>query len=109
MKKIPVSLIVDDPAPVISVYYTHCNPKITRDGREMIRNVPNSIFLDFCRVVSRRGIKGKFSVVHMPGNEGDIINGINGVDKKDLDEWMDALKKYLYQNFSFFPLADFLR
>ena len=103
MKKIPVSLIVDDPAPVISVYYTHCNPKITRDGREMIRNVPNSIFLDFCRVVSRRGIKGKFSVVPMPGNEGDIINGINGVDKKDLDEWMDALKKYLAPNFAIGP------
>ena len=32
MKKIPVTLIIDDPAPVISVYYTHCDPKITKDG-----------------------------------------------------------------------------
>ena len=103
MKKIPVTLIIDDPAPVISVYYTHCSPQITKDGRPMIRNVPNSMLFDFCDVIERHGIKGKYSVVPMPGNEGDIINGINGVDKKDMDEWIDTVKKRVAPLFSICP------
>lgn len=103
MKKIPVTLIIDDPAPVISVYYTHCYPRITKDGRPMIRNVPNSMLFDFCDVIERHGIKGKFSVVPMPGNEGDIINGINGVDKKDMDEWINTVQKRVAPLFSICP------
>lgn len=103
MKKIPVTLIIDDPAPVISVYYTHCNPKITKDGRPMIRNVPNSMLFDFCDVIERHGIKGKYSVVPMPGNEGDIINGINGVERADMELWMDTVKKRVAPLFSICP------
>ena len=41
--------------------------------------------LDFCEVMERHGIKGKFSVVPMPGNQGDIINGLKGVSKEELE------------------------
>ncbi len=34
MKKVPISLIIDDPAPVLSVYYTHSKSNTTADGRE---------------------------------------------------------------------------
>ena len=103
MKKIPVTLIIDDPAPVISVYYTHCYPRITKDGRPMIRNVPNSMLFDFCDVIRRHGIKGKFSVVPMPGNKGDIVNGLEGVPTEELNAWLDCVKTRVMPAFSVGP------
>lgn len=103
MKKIPISLNIDDPAPVISVFYTHADTHFTRDGRPMLQYVPNSIFFDFCDVVEKYGIKGKYSVVPMPGNEGDIIKGINGVDNRDMTEWLNGVKERLIPAFSVGP------
>ena len=78
MKKVPISLIIDDPAPIISVYYGHIDPPLTKDGRPLIPTFPNKMLFDFCDIIERNGIKGKFSVVPMPSNKGDIVN-YNGV------------------------------
>ena len=40
MTKIPVSLIIDDPAPIVQVYHAHHSTGFTADGRPVIRNVP---------------------------------------------------------------------
>lgn len=79
MKKVPICLVLDDPAPDISVYYTHHNKTVTGDGRPLLEYVPNSMLFEFCDIIERHGIKGKFSVVPIPGNRGDIVNGIEGV------------------------------
>lgn len=101
--KTPISLIIDDPSPVLSVYYTHHDTGFTADGREVIRNFPNEFLFEFCNVIERRGIKGKFSVVPMPGNCGDIVNGIDGVEEKDLKMWIDTVKTRVYPAFSIGP------
>ncbi|MBQ9543583.1 MAG: hypothetical protein IJV00_00485 [Clostridia bacterium] len=103
MKKTPISLIIDDPAPVLSVYFTHASRDTTADGRKLMEYYPNELLFRFCDVIERWGIKGKFSVVPMPGNRGDIINGIEGVTKRDLDEWMDTVKKRVEGPFSIGP------
>lgn len=101
--KIPVSLKIDDPTPVLSVYYCHHTTGFTADGREVIRYYPNSFLYDFCDVIEKWGIKGKFSIVPMPGNCGDIINGIEGVDDKDRIEWLDTVKKRVAPLFEICP------
>ena len=101
--KVPISLMIDDPAPILSVYYTHHKTGFTDDGRAIIRNIPNSFLLDFCDIVEKYGIKGKFSVVPMPGNCGDIINGIDGVDLDEMKIWLDTVKKRIVPNFSICP------
>ena len=68
MKKIPISLIIDDPSPVVSGYHAHHDTGFTRDGRPILEYVPNELFFTFCEIVRRHGLKGKFSVVPMPGN-----------------------------------------
>ena len=104
MKKVPVSLIIDDSAPLVSVFYHHASAKKqTRDGRPLQPIFPNSLLLDFCEVMERHGIKGKFSIVPMPGNQGDIVNGLKGVTKEELDEWMDIVKKRVVPNFTVGP------
>ena len=63
MKKVPISLIVDDPAPGVAVYHYHINPPFTKDGRPLVKFYPNELLYRFCDVIERNGIKGKFSVV----------------------------------------------
>ena len=101
--KVPVSLIIDDPAPIISVYYEHAGKDTTKDGRPLVPTYPNKMLFDFCDIVEKRGIKGKFSVIPMPGNKGDIINGLEGVDKKDMDEWLDTVRTRLAPVFTIGP------
>ena len=101
--RVPISLIIDDPAPVISVYREHSLTPYTNDGREIIPTYPNELLFNFCDVVEKYGIKGKFSVVPMPGNKGDIINGLEGVEKARLDEWLDTVKKRIAPSFAIGP------
>ena len=103
MKKVPVSLIIDDPAPIISVFYEHAPSKVTEDGRPIIQRNSNEMLFKFCDVVDKHGIKGKFSVVPMPGNKGDIVRGLDGVDDGELREWIDTVKARLLPSFTIGP------
>ena len=103
MKKIPIALVLDDPAPCISVYYTHHNKTVTEDGRALLEYYPNSTLFEFCDIIEKYGIKGKFSVVPMPGNRGDVVNGIKGVSKEDFDEWINTVKSRVMPAFSVGP------
>ena len=100
MSKMPISLIIDDPAPRVFVYYEHADTRFTRDGRPLLDNVPNSFLNDFCDVIERYGIRGKYSVVPMPGGRGDIVNGIPGFDKAETDEWLATVAARVAPQFS---------
>lgn len=101
--KCPISLIIDDPAPIISVYYEHAASRILPDGRTLVPTFPNARLFEFCDIVARYGIKGKFSVVPMPGNKGDIIRGLEGVPDAELREWLDTVKARLLPAFTVGP------
>lgn len=103
MNKVPISLIVDDPAPVVSTYYAHSKNRFTKDGRPLQQYVPNSMLDTFCDITEKWGIKGKFSVIPIPGNLGDIINGIPNVPYSEIEEWLNTVKKRLIPSFSICP------
>ncbi|MBR5515854.1 MAG: hypothetical protein IKU52_06600 [Clostridia bacterium] len=103
MKKVPIALVLDDPAPGISVYYTHHNKTVTEDGRPLLEYNPNSTLFEFCDIIEKYGIKGKFSVVPMPGNRGDVVHGIEGFSKKDFDEWITTVQSRVMPAFSVGP------
>lgn len=112
--KYPVSLIIDDPAPVISTFYQSAcsgttnfpHAKLrqeTKDGRPLVKTFSNELLYRFCDIIEHRGIKGKFSVVPMPGNQGDIVNGIVGADPDAVSEWIEVVKKRVEPRFSIGP------
>lgn len=103
MKKVPISILIDDPSPVLSVYYTHHKTGKTDDGRDIIEYFSNTFLDEFCDIVRDYGIKGKFSVVPCPGNRGDIVGGIEGVKYEDMRNWLDTVKKYIAPNFGIGP------
>jgi hypothetical protein len=101
--KTPISWIIDDPAPIVSVYYEVMDDPVTADGRPLIPTYPNEALYEFCDIIEKYGIRGKFSVVPMPGNRGDIINGVEGGSKEELDVWLDCVKKRVIPAFSVGP------
>lgn len=101
--KTPISLIIDDPAPVISVYYEHARSPKTADGRDLVPTFPNAMLLEFCDIIETYDIRGKFSVVPMPGNKGSIVTGLDGIPQNDVDEWLDIVKNRVAQRFSLGP------
>lgn len=103
MKKVPISLIIDDPAPRVFVYYEHADTPFTADGRPLKTEVPNEFLMDFCCVMEEHGIKGKFSVVPMPGGRGDIVNGIPGFDDSEIQQWLDTVRARVSKYFSIGP------
>lgn len=103
MNKTPICLRIDDPAPIVSVYYTHHKTGMTDDGRPIEKKIPMSLLYNFCDLIEKWGIKGKFTVVPMPGNCGDIVNGIDGVDESELHEWLSVVRERVAPSFSIVP------
>lgn len=101
--KTPITWIIDDPAPVISVFYEHRGTDFTEDGRPIIPTYPNEGLYEFCDIIERNGIRGKFSVVPMPGNKGDVVNGLDGVPMEVLQDWMDCVKSRVMPAFTIGP------
>ncbi len=101
--KTPVSLIIDDPAPIISVYHEHAGKDATEDGRPLVATYPNELLFRFCDVAEKHGLRGKFSVVPMAGNKGDLIRGFQGVSRADLNEWIACVQTRLTPAFSVCP------
>lgn len=103
MKKVPISLLIDDGAPRISVYYEHSPHPFTADGRPIDPQVPNSFLDNFCNVIQKYGIKGKLSVVPMPGGKGDLVSGIEGFENTEVAYWLDKVRTDVAPYFSFSP------
>jgi len=103
MEKTPISIIIDDSAPLIHVYREHSPTGKTEDGRLLADEIPNSFLDKFCDISERFGIRGKFSVVPAPGCRGDIVNGITGHDTEDVRYWLDTVNKRLAASYDFCP------
>ena len=99
----PLALIIDDPAPRVFVYYEHADSRILDDGRPLVDQVPNSFMEEFCEIIETYGIKGKFSIVPMPGGRGDILNGIPGFPQEEIDDWLDMARNRVAKYFSICP------
>ncbi len=96
MKKIPVSLIIDDGSPV-NMFYFH-NPGTPH---EFI--VPPAFTREFAKCVAKNGIKGKFSVVPNPGCLGSLDKKVNRVPAVNIKKFLDLVRTELQGPFSITP------
>lgn len=112
--KRPISIIIDDPAPVISTFYesgmsgTSNFPSnklhhATKDGRPLLKTFSNDFLFKFCDIIEKWDIRGKFSVVPMPGNKGDIVNGLDGIDQEEVSQWLRVVKERVAPRFAICP------
>ena len=95
---IPIALIIDDPAPLINVYWWHevesqatASPALA-SGEPIARDIPVDFLRRFVDVNGRRGFKGKFSVLPYPAGLGAITDGWAGCDEPALSDWLDLVR-----------------
>jgi hypothetical protein len=92
---VPISLIIDDPAPLINVFFWHAadaqktDRPVLKTGEPVARDVPVGFMREFAGVIERHGIRGKFSVLPYPAGLGKIGEGWPGCDRRALSEWID--------------------
>ncbi len=96
MNKTPISIIIDDFAPIVHMSYEERESHTTSDGRPLLPEVPFDFLLEFCDVVERHGLKGKLSVVPLPGTH-DVYS------TKEGEKWCKVVHDRLEKYFSFCP------
>ena len=96
---IPISIIIDDPAPLINVYWWHVAESQDTDnptegsGESIARAIPVDFLRYFIDLVVHWGIKGKFSVLPYPAGLGPITEGWAGCDESALNTWLDLVRQ----------------
>ena len=106
---VPISLIIDDPAPLINVYWWHAaesqateNP-VLGSSEPVARDVPVDFLRRFADVVDRFGIGGKFSVLPIPAGLGKITEGWQGCDGHQLQTWLDIVRQRIMPRMDITP------
>ena len=93
---LPITLIIDDPAPLINVYWWHLaerreNP-VLASGEAVARFIPVDFLDEFVDVITRWDVRGKFSVLPYPAGLGKVSEGWEGCNPRDLDQWLDLVR-----------------
>ncbi|MFC1525967.1 hypothetical protein ACFL6X_04050 [Candidatus Latescibacterota bacterium] len=96
---LPITILIDDPAPLINVYWWHAHerepagPPTQDSGEPVERLIPTDFLRQFVDVIERRGVRGKFSVLPYPAGLGPIDEGWPGCDRGALEEWLDLVRQ----------------
>lgn len=106
---IPITLIIDDPAPLVNVFWWHraeeqntAEPKL-KSGESVVRDIPLDFLKEFVEVIYRWGIKGKFSVVPIPAGLGKISVGWEGCNLQALERWISIVHKEIMPRMDITP------
>ncbi|MCK4283306.1 MAG: hypothetical protein KAX44_03230 [Candidatus Brocadiae bacterium] len=95
---VPMCLIIDDGAPLVNVYWWHAaagqktDAPVQKSGEPVVKDVAPDFIGDFVRVISRHGIRGKFSVLPYPAGLGKISEGWPGCDMRTLRSWVRTVR-----------------
>ena len=96
MAKVPISLIIDDGAP-INLYYFH----------DLMRNheliVPVEEALRFGDICAKYGVRGKFSMLPMPAGLGRLDRGLSHCPQEHLFRFLNAIRQKVAPLFSLTP------
>jgi hypothetical protein len=108
-KPLPISLIVDDPAPCINpLWYFrnqvrgHAAPTCG-DGSAMARDIPVDFLKRFAQAASESGIRGKFSVLPCPAGLGPVSGRLEGYPESDVLSWLEVVRAELVPLFDITP------
>ncbi len=97
--RVPLSLIVDDPAPCINPlwYFRH-----QVDGQpEPVypRTIPLSFMESWCRWVSESGVRGDFTILPYPAGLGRVDQRLDGYDREEVRAWLRLAREAVMRQF----------
>ena len=98
MKKLPIALNIDDGCAVYNATYQHTRKpgKITFGGEKLVEFIPNSFAVKLCDLLNKYNVKGKLSIIPLPG-------GKNPYETSEGKKWLKIINSRLGGKFSFCP------
>lgn len=102
-RAIPITLIVDDPAPSINPLYYYRLQVDNKNYEQHVREIPFNFLEQFIAVCQRHGTRGKFSILPYPAGLGSILEGWDGCDLAEIQRWLDLVRTHLVPNFDITP------
>jgi len=94
--KIPVTLILDDGAPINIMYWS-------QPSKRHVHLVPNTFTRAYGETCAAHGVKGKFSVLPMPCGLGRIDRSLNYVPDGHLHGFLEAVRRTIAPHFDITP------
>jgi len=97
--RVPISLIVDDPAPYINPlwYFRH---QVDGQAEPVYpRTIPLSFMESWCRWVGDSGIRGDFTILPYPAGLGRINQRLDGCDTGESRAWLRLAREAVVSQF----------
>ena len=113
-KKIPITLLIDDMTPYVNLIYYYIK-QVEYNNRENVYftigpydeplnpSIPINLLWKFITIVNQHSIKGKISLVPYPAGLGRIDQAITGIEAKDLEKFLHAIRTFIAPLFDISP------
>jgi hypothetical protein len=99
----PVSLILDDGAPVINPLYYYRMQVNQKEYDQHVSHIPLDFLEQFAGVVKKWGMRGKFTIIPYPAGLGSLLDGWEGCDKAELESWLALARSAIAPSFDITP------
>lgn len=97
--RVPISLIVDDPAPCINPLWYFRHQVDDQASPVYPRTIPLSFMDSWCRWVSDSGVRGDFTILPFPAGLGRIDQKLKGFDAEELRAWLRLAREAVMPQF----------
>ena len=97
--RVPISLIVDDPAPCINPLWYFRSQVDGQSAPIYPRTIPLSFMDSWCRWVSDSGVRGDFTILPFPAGLGHIDRKLEGFDTGELQTWLRLAREAVVPQF----------
>lgn len=108
LDRVPLSLIIDDSAPLVNLNYFWIRDRVAHTGEQRRWEdvpvaIPESFTREWAEWCAGQGIKGKYSVVPCPAGIGRIDQGLPLFGQQQLDSWLAMCREVIVPNFDVTP------
>ncbi|HEX6971498.1 MAG TPA: hypothetical protein VF234_04715 [Limnochordia bacterium] len=108
LDRVPLSLIIDDSAPLINLNYFFIRDRNAHTGEnrrweDIPVVIPESFTREFAEWCQEHGVRGKFSVVPCPAGLGRIDEGLPLFGSAQLESWLAMCREVIAPIFDITP------
>jgi len=108
LDRVPISLIIDDSAPLVNLNYFFLRDRIAHTGKmqrweDVPVAIPEFFAREFGEWCAENGVKGKFSVIPCPAALGCIDEGLPLFGKEQIESWLRMCREVIAPSFDITP------
>jgi hypothetical protein len=108
LDRVPLSLIIDDSAPLVNLNYFFLRDRIAHTGRhqrweDVPVAIPESCAREFGEWCAAQGVRGKYTIVPCPAGLGRIDEGLPLFGRRQIESWLAMCREVIAPQFDITP------